>query len=73
MQGPDSRTESAQTAASMANGRTTPEVNGMWEGRMAALSAWTAVYRAKAPSAGRLVAKAVECLRRNPKSERPIF
>jgi hypothetical protein len=62
MQGPGSRTERVQTAASMAKGRTTPLVKGMWEGRIAALVAWTAVYSAKAPSAGRPVAKAVECL-----------
>jgi len=58
--GPGSWTHSPQTAASIAKGKTAPSVNGMWSGKIAALSAWTTVYKAKAPSAGRMVAKAVE-------------
>ncbi|KAK3080514.1 hypothetical protein LTS18_000631 [Coniosporium uncinatum] len=47
---PRSLRESAQTAASKANGITTPSMNEIASGKMAALSAGMAVYKAKAPS-----------------------
>ena len=59
---PGSVTESAHTAASKAKGTTTPSVNEMASGRMAALFAGTTVYRAYAPSCGRPVTKLMVCL-----------
>jgi hypothetical protein len=52
MHGSSSLTESPKTVASLVKGSTTPSVNGMCSGRITALSAWTTVYSAKAPSAG---------------------
>src|SRR4051794_38448714 len=60
--GPGCLTGRAHTAASRAKGTTTPSVKGMVEGRMAALSAGTTVYRAKAPSWGRPLVRLMACL-----------
>lgn len=60
---PGTLRESTQTAASKANGTTTPSVKEMISGRMAALSAVIIVYRAKAPSWGRPLTRLVVCLR----------
>lgn len=54
--------ESVQTAASNANGTTTPSVKEMVSGRMAALLAGITVYRAKAPSWGRPLTRLIACL-----------
>jgi hypothetical protein len=55
-------TESAHTAASIAKAATTPSLNGMASGRIAALSAGIAVYRANAPSRGLPVTRLIACL-----------
>jgi hypothetical protein len=62
MHGPGSLTERTHTAASNANGTTTPSVKEMEAGRMAALLAGTVVYNAFPPSCGRPLTRLTVCL-----------
>ena len=59
---PGTLRESVQTAASNANGTTTPLVKEMASGSTAALSAGMTVYRAKAPSWGEPLTRLMVCL-----------